>query len=317
VWVSFPAVFVLGGLGLVLLANAERRATGLTVAAWAASFAAVSAVHLRHVTGSRFLSEYWSGHFLPVSPSVVEWLVERTIELFQTAGGYGGDLFEAAGLAAVVAAVGCVALVRNGRRWQFGAIGAVVGLTLLASAVQLYPFGGRLLLFLTPLTTLLVASGAIGLSDALANWPRPAGWIVLGVVVAAPITQLIHELRHPPRCEEMPAALAFVRERWREGDRVYVYNGRSDTGAGPAFRYYTRSEPLPPDAVVLGGEHRGDGLKYRDEVFALPRPGRVWVLFSHRHRDEESVIRAYFDTIGERGEILTRTGAAVYEYWLR
>lgn len=317
VWLSHPAAFLLGGLAVAFLTRSERRAAVGIIAAWATSFVVLYTVHLRYISGNRYLTEYWTQNFLPLGPEAMTWLMERTVELFRTAGGFGSDLFAATGLAVLLAGVGCVTAVKERRQWQLTGIGAVIGLTLLASAFKRYPFSGRLLLFLAPLLLLLVASGTTALVEAVKPWSRAVGWMILGVVISAPLAQLIHDLRHPPRCEDLPAAMRFVHKRWQPGDRVYVYNGRSDAGAGPAFRFYSRSNPLPDEAVLLGGEYRGESLAYRDEVFALPRAGRVWVLFSHRHKDEESQIRAYFDAVGDRGVEFATTGAAVYEYRMR
>ena len=62
---------------------------------------------------------------------------------------------------------------------------------------------------------------------------------------------------------------------------------------------------------------RNNPAAYKTDVDEIPRPGRVWVLFSHRHADEEAVIRGHFDSVGERGEAFHADGAAAYEYLLR
>jgi hypothetical protein len=321
VWCSHPAVFVLGGVGVAAGVDALRgrrsvRPVLAVAAAWLASFAGVYRVNLHHTTDNGGLSEYWAAHFLPTSASAGPWLVEHLVDLFHTAGGYGGETFRAAGLAAGLAAVGVLALRRDGRRAEVLAVGATVGLVVLAAGAGKYPFHGRLLLFLAPAATLLVARGATAVADGLAHWSQAAAVGVVGVVVAAPLAQAVQDLRTPPRTEDLPAALRFVRQRWQPGDRVYVYGGSGDAGAGPAFRFYNRGGAVPADAVIRGGVFRGDPRRYRDEVLAVRPPGRVWVLFSHRHKDEEAVIRGHFDAVGEPGAEFRGTGAAVYEYAL-
>lgn len=329
VWVSHPSVFVLATAGVVLfvqsLIRREHRLTlVLTGVAWASSFAAVYWVNVRFASANSYLDGYWGDQFLPLSPAAGSWLVEHTVDLFRSAGGYGGITFQAAGLAAVAAAVGAVVLWRDGRRAELALLAGVFGVTLLASAVHKYPFVGRLLMFLVPAAVLLLAHGVAAVVSAVWGRSRVAAGVLLAAVLLAPAAEVLHQFRHPVRDENLPAALRFARERWQPGDRLYVYNGRSDVGAGPAFEFYNRRDPLPPESVVLGDECRDGPLGYKAEVRQLAKtPGRVWVLFSHQHADEETWLRAYLDDVGERGdEYRDPTAdagpkAAVYCYTIR
>jgi hypothetical protein len=319
IWLSYPAVFVLGGIGGVLTFQAfrtrqTRRPTVMMVMAWLISFSAQYGVNLKPSSANPYLTTYWDSHFLPFTPSVGVWLVEHLVNLFHTACGFGGDTFRAAGLAAVAAGVGVVTNWRESRCAEVGIVGITVLLTLLASALRTYPFEGRLLLFLVPLVVGMVAQGTVAISDHLCGWSR---FGVLAVVFAAPLTETLHQWRHPPRMENLPGVLAKIQDLWQAGDRVYVYNGSGNLGAGPAFRWYNRSGAFPAEAVIEGGMHRADPSQYRVEVFALHPPGRVWVVFSHRHRDEETLICSHFDQIGERIRTISRIGAAGYEYQIR
>lgn len=329
VWVSHPSVFVLAALGLVLLVRAmirgehQVRVVGVGVA-WVVSFAGVFWVNVRFGTANGYLAEYWGEHFLPVSLSAGPWLVERLVDFFRAAGGYGGEMIPAGGLAAVAAAVGGVCLWRDGRRVELAVLLGVVGVTLLASALHKYPFIGRLLLFLAPIGVLLVAYGTAAVAGAVWGRSKAAAVLVAAVMAVAPAAEVVRQLRHPDRREAVPEALAFVRERWQPGDRIYVYNGDTDVGAGPAFEFYTRSDRFPAGAVILGDEHRTDPRGYRAEVNAVAAtPGRVWVLFSHQHADEETWVRAYFDAVGVRGDQFRDTTpgrgprTAVYLYTIR
>lgn len=308
VWVSHPSVFVLAALGLVLFVQSlirgehRFRIVGVGVA-WVVSFAGVYWVNVRFGTANDYLTGYWGEHFMPLSLSAGPWLVERLVDFFRAAGGYGGEMIPAGALAAVLAAVGGVCLWRDGRRVELAMLLGVVGVTLMASALHKYPFIGRLLLFLAPVGVLLVAYGTAAVAGAVWAKSKVAAVLIAAVMAVAPAAEVVRQLRHPDRREAVPAALAFIHERWQPGDRVYVYNGRTDVGAGPAFEFYTRSDRFPAEAVILGDEHRSDPRGYQAEVNALATtPGRVWVLFSHQHGDEESWLRAYFDTVGERGE---------------
>ncbi len=317
VWVAHPAVFVLAAVGVVLFVQAVRRKrhrTALVVVglAWVASFAVVYWVNVRHGANNQYLAEYWAGYFLEPSPSALPWLSVQWVDLFRSVGGYGGTIFPAAGLAAVLALVGVVVLWKDGRRVELSVLLGTFAFTLLASLLHKYPFVGRLLLFLVPVAVLLVAHGTLAVAVAIWGRSRLAAVLVVAAVVYSPAVEVLHQTRYPFREEDVPAALRFVRDHWQPGDRIYVYNGTSDVGAGPAFEFYTRPDRFPPGAVILGGVHRQDPRGYQAEVNELAAtPGRVWVLFAHQHQDEQAWIRAYFDATADRGEQFIDPGRGV------
>ncbi len=323
VWMSHPSVFVLCAAGVVLFVQSLlRREHPLPVigvgVAWAVSFAAVWAVNVRFAGGNAHLAEYWAGQFLPLSVGAVPWLIERIVEVFGTACGYGGVVFQAGGLAAAVAAVGAVFLCRGGRWAEVGLLAGGFVVAVLASANHKYPIFGRLLLFLVPGAVLLLAYGAVRLAEIVKAKSVWAAVVLLVAVVGAPAAALYEQFRHPPRTEDLPAAMKYVRERWQPGDRVYVYNGTTDSGAGPAFEYYRRTLPFPAEAVVLGGRHRNEPTDYRAEVKELAETrGRVWVLMSHPHADEEAWVRSAFDDSSDRMAEYRARGAAVFGYTVR
>lgn len=317
VWVAHPAVFVLAAVGVVIFVNALRRkeyraSVVLVGLAWMASFAAVYWVNVRHGANNQYLADYWAGYFLEPSPSALPWLSVQWVDLFRSVGGYGGTIFPAAGLAAVLAFVGVAVLWKDGQRAVVCVLLGTFAFTLLASLLHKYPFVGRLLLFMVPVVVLLVAHGTAAVAVAVWGRSRLAAVLVVAAVVYSPAVEVLHQTRYPFREEDVPAALRFVRDHWQPGDRIYVYNGTSDVGAGPAFEFYTRPDRFPPGAVILGGLHRQDPRGYQAEVNELAAsPGRLWVLFAHQHQDEQAWIRAYLDATADRGEQFIDPGRGV------
>lgn len=317
VWLSHPAAFVLGGIGTALLAEAMLKkdrsrllAAGGTVACWLASFAACYLLSLRHLGNNQYLLEYWDGHFLPLPPKSAgdfAWLLDHFFAPFAYPGGLGGTEIRAGGIAAVLFLVGLWGLARE--RWPVAVALVLPGcFALLASGLHKYPFAGRLLLFLVPLMVLVVARGAWAVVSGLRSAGQPvAAFVLLGVLLAAPTLETYQELRRPMRYEQLDPVLAGVRQQWRPGDRMYVYYG-----AVPAFTFYTRDTPFPADAATLGTEARANRIEYRDQLATLQGSPRVWVVFSHRHKHEESIIRAYAEGLGRCGQLVQAPGAAAY-----
>ena len=88
---------------------------------------------------------------------------------------------------------------------------------------------------------------------------------------------------------------------------MYVYYG-----AIPAFKYYTRNVGFLADAVVLGTEARSNRIEYREQIAALKGHRRVWLVFSHRHQNEELVIRVYAEGLGRCVKAVDGKGASAY-----
>jgi hypothetical protein len=316
VWFSHPAVFVLGGIGTALLADAawarDRRrflAAAATTAAWLVSFAACYLLFTRHLRGNDYLLNYWAGHFLPLPPKNagdLAWLFEHYFGPFAMPGGLAGSEIRSGGLAAVFFAVGLWGLARD--RWPVAvAVGSPALLALLASGVHAYPFAGRLLLFLVPLLVLGVARGAYAVAAALKPTQAFAAVALTGVLVAAPALEAWQTVKRPLREEQLAPVLAAVRAELRPGDQVYVYYG-----AVPAFLHYTRDDPFPADGLTLGTEARAKRTEYLAQLAALKKHPRVWLVFSHRHMNEEKVITAYAEGLGRGTRTIEDHGAAAY-----
>jgi hypothetical protein len=66
--------------------------------------------------------------------------------------------------------------------------------------------------------------------------------------------------------------------------------------------------------VVEGVRSRDDRARYRADLDRLNGRPRVWVLFSHRHGEEERFCREHLDRRGVCRDTLTAPGAAAYLY---
>ena len=213
-WASSPALFVLGGIGLALLASPAARATRgfwprltLTAMLWGASFGTVFVAFLRATTGSHFLQRYFEGLFLaPGSPrlgSRIALAVGGTI----SGGFFHRDLFEATvpalrlgyvGAALVLCLVGVVAIGRE-RGWSFAILlAAPVAAAFAASAVRMYPVTARLMSFAMPLLAVLVSAGIVRAVRLRSARPRGAVLAAAGALFLLPAAyHAVESARHP------------------------------------------------------------------------------------------------------------------------
>jgi hypothetical protein len=317
VWFSHPVVFVLSAVGSALgmdaLVMKDRRrilACLATIGSWLISFAICYVTTLRHLGTNQYLLDYWAGHFLTLPPASAgdwAWIVSHLSNFVDFPGGLGGTEVKSSGLATACFLVGLVAILRE--RWPVAsALVAPAVLAMLASGLHKYPFAGRLLLFLVPILILGVARGAWAIVTALWSQLPVASVVVLAMLVLAPAVETYQQIQRPLRYEQLTLALEDVRQQWQPGDKVYLYYG-----AVPAYTFYTRDHPFVP-GVVKGTEYRGRRTGYRDELRAFAGEPRVWVIFSHRHQAEESLLRAYAEGLGECRQEIHEPGATAFLY---
>jgi len=223
VWFSHPSAFVLAGVGTVLLASAAARRDwrdlglqALTCLAWAASFAAVYSASASQLGHRRDMWAFWAFAFPPSPPITVAnlaWWLRRASYLFVNPLNFATPLGTTASALPPLAfaLVGGASMARR-RPSAFGMI-ALPGLFAAAAAsLHLYPFHGRLLLFLVPMLLLTIAEGAESVARAIG---ARAGWaVVVGSLLLFPTLLAGYRLVDPrdrgdfnPRGDLRPASL--------------------------------------------------------------------------------------------------------------
>jgi hypothetical protein len=306
---SLPAPFVLLGAGAALLADRRirasalgRRRIGLTGAGWLAAWGMLYLLVYRHTLGNPYFEQYWSATFLdPSAPdfrvrlyraatSLIDALpppmdaMPPVILLILLAGG-ALALFRFAGLPAAIQAVVPFAA-------AFG-----------ASVAGRYPIEDRLLLFLAPLTFLLMATGVT--APFRNRSPRLAavtGIALAGVAFVAAMPGLLRNARSPVVQEDARESIrevhrvagsepvylmatgvalwAYYSTDWREPDRARLeWIARiASSPAGEAFNAAPRAGPVEPQegmSLVRPYAGRQEIFGIRSGMQYLARRGRV------------------------------------------
>lgn len=319
VWFSHPAAFVLGGVGLAMLADAAARrdraalvARLLAVGAWAASFGACYLLFTRKLGMNQYLLDYWAGKFMPLPPhrpGHFAWVVHHFFEAFNTPGGFNTTAVAAGGLAGVLYLIGAVWLARTDWRLLV-ALATPLVLAMLASGLHKYPFANRLLLFAVPGLLLVVAAGAWQVMSRLSVGLPGAGLVVLATLFAAPVAECHWQLKRPIHAEDTRTAVAHAHAGWQPGDRAYVFYG-----AAAGFAYYQDRYPFPREGVAFGVENRGkDHSQFRRELEPFRGARRVWVIVAHRQTSEEAALKAYLESMGRCEDTVRLTDAVVWRY---
>lgn len=203
VWMSFPSAFVLGGIGLSGIGAALRRGDDKGAAAlagvslaWLLSFGAAYLVARRLLgeEGDTTMRAFWNFGFPPWPPGTASealWPLRRVLYLFANPLDAHTRLASwlTPWLALPTAALGGLALVSMGRRNPALLVLLVAPLVLgLAAAyARLYPFHGRLVLFLAPALILLIGEGAGRVLSARPG--RGTRALVLILLLAPPLSR--------------------------------------------------------------------------------------------------------------------------------
>ena len=319
IWLSHPAVFVLGAIGFRWLWHTVQPFTWRSVLvrapvglAWAGSFALSYIVALRPIGEGTELYEVWreaAVPIVPVSTEDVRWYVHFV--WMHGAVSFGPVMAKVVALACVVG-LGVLWWRRRDQFWWATGTGA---LAVLASALGHYPLTSRLWLFLAPITILLVAAAIDELwLRSRARLPLLAPAVAVAML-AFPAVTAARLAAQPPQREEIRPLLQHIRAHYRDGDRLYLYA----SAARPAAYYAARGLGFAGE-IVVGVSRSGDRSAFERDVEQLRGKGRTWVLFSHVRKrggmNDEALILEALDRIGVRLQERRETGASAYLYAL-
>jgi hypothetical protein len=313
VWLSYPLVFVLAGVGTTLFVDralARRFADALAVSlvglVWLASFAGVYWIMARHGVANQALGFFWDFYFAPLPPRSL-WDVRHSAEIllsmFVDPMGMAG-----AGVGALLFACGIAAQAVRDWRW-LASSASPIAIAFLASAAHLYPFASRLLLFAVPLATLVVAEGGATVATALGRrWAFP---VVMACLLSAPLVG-VNDLLSEPERSGVRDVLRILSHRAAAEDAIYVYYK-----AQPSFELYRGGLGRADLAVVRGARDLREGQRVADDLRRLAGRGRVWFLFSEVHTffvDEEKLMLNAVERAGLRRDAISLGPTHAYLY---
>jgi hypothetical protein len=313
VWFSHPAVFLLAGAALVLVLDACRRKQiplrlVLIFGIWFLSFLTCYFFSQLYLSGKTqaYLNEFWQEGFMPLAPTFksVQWYVRTFFHTFDNPGGMAP-----AKLAALVFCAGAVNFVSKKKTVALGLLLMPIILALAASALRIYPFSDRLILFIVPSLIVVVAEGAVVIKSFLDHYHRFLGGIFIVLLLAAPVVTALSYAVKPMSREEIRPVIGYLKARMQPDDTVYVYDG-----ALRAFKYYSVRDHFAP-SLIKGIRSHEDLQGYIKDLRQLEGKPRAWVLFSHVwnvNTDEREFLLHYLDTVGTRKDGLEVEGNRMF-----
>jgi hypothetical protein len=265
IFLSFPALFLLGGVALTLLPSAwqgrsNRWLYGAFVAVLGGSFLALyfTAVRAQKVG---MIEDCWASNF----PNWNEpWLVpllgvRNFTNMFRYAVEPIGNVL------CPLALVGGIWLWRGGYRWLVGFLVWPLALNAVAWLTGSYPMdASRVDVYATPALLLLLCAG---IAPAW-SWLRTrANWALVGLalLLLAPVGQTAFTFIKPWKRRDSATPVAFVMERRRADEPVVGTLWEQEyycRHLGPHFRFLVQLPAFPPTpiaAVALDADNRPTG----------------------------------------------------------
>ncbi len=279
---SYPALFIIIGIGVTLLLHYRKDQRkllwiALTGALWAGTFLALYFLLIRHQMNDSYLITFWDNllSFMPMPPwRDISWFPKALTGLSLIVAGLSSWLL----LVIPIYALGLWGFWRK-KRWQWVlALTIPIGLNMVVSGFQKYPFHGRLILYLLPLIFIALGKGIdflVGLirQQTLAN----LAFVILLVSLLHPIVPTINSYLFTRSYlqEDLKSVLSFLEENHEDGDLVYLYHF-----VGPEYLYYAPAYHLEDLSYVNGQNNSAHAKKYQDELSLLPRGKRIWFIYS-------------------------------------
>ena len=311
VWASYAAVFVLGGLSVVLVLERLRRdglqpavRAAAVLSAWVVSLGVSYVLVLHRLRGSEILSTFWDYTFPDGAADLPTWLLRRAIDLTRDP----LELF-AWPLALLLLGIGGY---RVFRRAPGTATLAYAGIPIgvLAAAVSAYPFASRLALWLVPLAFIALAAVLPPRVDR--GRPLMLGAAALTVVAAPMAAQSLPQAVQVLHRNELRPVMEQLKQEKEPGDLVLV-----DVPAKAPFDFYTPLTGQGRDGLITFATSKEVGGVCNDPAALLTGRfdrQRVWVVFAHQLVDTGRLgtredLLARIEDVTNRSRTIERDGA--------
>ena len=345
-WFSHPALFVLAGIGLALVFHTIKRrdysslrlVVGMGLI-WLLIITVLYLLILKDLSQNTYMREYWQGAFLPMPPwSDPGWFVKALNENIGIQFGIPYAVFLVFFLMLIGWGIMSLRGVAQGATtWQHLhdllskshqvqvspssqsyaiAFAGIVLITLIASALGLYPVFERMILFLIPIGLLLIGRAFEAIEARLQRYRLPAFLAVLLAVylLYGPFVTSIQNFIAPKYFEHIRPTMATLRVSWKDGDVLFVSNG-----ALPAFRFYAPFYGLETIPYEYGErEDYKNPQTILSGLDSLKGKPRVWILLSHVYEkdsfNEREFILNYLDETGKEKREIRLPGTSVFLY---
>lgn len=348
---SNSAVFMLAGVGLGLLISNFRRKQWhnmrpllIVFVIWVFSLAVIHVAYTRVMTAhiaekigiaEAMQMEKFIMPFPPTSMQDIKWFIDFFFEtfLFQDSIQYVKNV-TARGLMALSFLAGSVVLFLE-KRDRFFMLMLPILITLSASMLQLYPFKGRLIVFLIPVFLIFISEGAEYIRNSISRKSLLIGSMFLLLLFIYPVSWAAYHAKNPIIRSEIRPVFQHIQHNWQEGDIMYIhffaqyealyyikyhpnpFPFREEDyviGIGPRGWYNKWSKDKIPERYTSRGIVNQTSQDLEEEYIAdlerIRGYKRVWIIFGGDISKEQFFL-SYLDGIGQRVDTFGKSGLAI------
>ncbi|MCP4748868.1 MAG: hypothetical protein GY874_22460 [Desulfobacteraceae bacterium] len=317
VWFSFPALFVLGAIGITylikLIIQRRWKVTVPLVAmggAWLFSFA-VQYCLLTSDGGNDGIMSAWTNRFIILLPASLNDLAHNWYFIYDA---FRDPLWTSHPIISLpLYFSGCYLLWRKNAYFLFFILLPLV-LNLFSSGLHAYPFQGRLLQYGTVFLFIPIAYSLSRLlvCQSRYNWVKWAAVLMIAANLAEPSVNVVRRIVTPRRYEEMKPVVTYIKAKKNAEDGFFVHANAIYT-----FTYYSERFEMEHRRLTLS--HRAAESKphfFDNEIRTLF--GRVWLVFGNakqfKGKDFELTYLKIADKYGKQIDRYIDQGAAAYLY---
>lgn len=312
-----PLVFLSVCVYLLYNCRRDQRACFKYIAGmsfvWAVTFLLSYYYYIHGHPARDYMVAYWSkaNGFMPQNPfdpDLYRFLVDKFTMMIGVFLPFSIGTY----LLGVLCIIGSIALIVQGRWGLLLLLSVPILLHLSLSALAMYPFDARLLLYACPIVIITTSFGVDYLTERIAKGVRRETWQRFALLFALAACLLFGsralEGKFPQRREEVKSSIGYIRTNMSKGDKVYVYRD-----ASAVFKYYSDIQFADIHGPIIYGIYRMRNEEFLSELRALT--GRNWLLFAHDTGNDEGRILGQLDSLGYSKVTSFKTkGSSAYLY---
>ncbi|MDZ7695461.1 MAG: glycosyltransferase family 39 protein [Deltaproteobacteria bacterium] len=310
VWFSNTSIIILFIAGIYLIYSEGLQNRNFRIAFilvfWIISFFIYYFLFILDHPTKEIMIAYWrdEGGFLPLnilSKEFYNFLFEIPKSIYSYLLGYGPFWL-------IPFVISLTAIVILFKQRQFPLLYfclAPIVVHVLLSALELYPFKDRLILYITPLIIIIFSIGLYSIFEFINRRIIKLSYLLLIIPVFSIFYPIY--LKYPIKKEEIKLSLNYINHNINNMDIIYVHYG-----AFRAFKFYEDINFITlNNSIIYDNGDRKEDSKYDPKILNLN--GKVWLIFTHPYRSEEEYI---LETLLNNGsEILEEKkykGSSVY-----
>ncbi|TDI81608.1 MAG: hypothetical protein E2O83_00725 [Bacteroidetes bacterium] len=294
IWISNISILAIIVAGLYLLVKKvyidKIYNVFIVFIAWLISFGAYYYYFIYDHPLKPFMMNYWKEHFLPLNHSGNEALDFLRIH-FQDIY-YKWLLLENFWVAAIwISVLGIVYLVLLKKFKLLYFLLFPILLHLILSAFKLYPFEGRLILYLMPSLLLILFYGLFAilekvnimlkiLSTRKFNRSIQIPLVILVIPIIFVLSKTLENF--PIERQNIKSSLSFIEKNIKDKEPIYIY-----FASKYAFAFYKNKYPnLLKHTIVIGKDHKNQWENHYNDIRNIDSD--FWMIFSHVRYSKES-----------------------------